>query len=71
MLLALEAKQRLVELLTAYVDGRQQEVRVVVGLDDASPAMQDLVLIARPPGWAAPAWALSPSLPPPAFNIRR
>jgi len=45
MLLALEAKQRLVELLTAYVDGRQQEVRVVVGLDEASPAMQDLVLI--------------------------
>jgi heat-inducible transcriptional repressor len=36
MLLALEAKQRLVELLTAYVDGRQQEVRVVVGLDRAS-----------------------------------
>jgi heat-inducible transcriptional repressor len=45
MLVALEAKQRLVELLTAYVDGRQQEVRVVVGLDEASPAMQDLVLI--------------------------
>jgi heat-inducible transcriptional repressor len=48
MLLALEAKQRLVELLTAYVDGRQQEVRVVVGLDKASPAMQDLVLIGAP-----------------------
>ena len=48
MLLALEAKQRLVELLTAYVDGRQQEVRVVVGLDRASPAMQDLVLIGAP-----------------------
>ena len=48
MLLALEAKQRLVELLTAYVDGRQQEVRVVVGLDDTSPAMQDLVLIGAP-----------------------
>jgi heat-inducible transcriptional repressor len=45
MLLALDAKQRLVELLTAYVDGHQQEVRVVVGLDQASPAMQDLVLI--------------------------
>jgi heat-inducible transcriptional repressor len=45
MLLALEAKQRLIELLTAYVDGRQQEVRVVVGLDQTSPAMQDLVLI--------------------------
>jgi|HubBroStandDraft_5_1064220.scaffolds.fasta_scaffold23129_2 heat-inducible transcriptional repressor len=48
MLLALEARQRLVELLTAYVDGRQQEVRVVVGLDEASPAMQDLVLIGAP-----------------------
>ena len=53
MLLALEAKQRLVELLTAYVDGRQQEVRVVVGLgmaglDEASQAMQDLVLIGAP-----------------------
>jgi heat-inducible transcriptional repressor len=49
MLVALEAKQRLVELLAAYVDGRQQEVRVVVGLDAGSlampQAMQDLVLI--------------------------
>jgi len=45
MLVALDAKQRLVELLTAYVDGGQQGVRVVVGLDQASPAMQDLVLI--------------------------
>jgi len=53
MLLALEAKQRLVELLTAYVDGRQQEVRVVVGPDlagqvEVSHAMQDLVLIGAP-----------------------
>jgi heat-inducible transcriptional repressor len=53
MLLALEAKQRLVELLTAYVDGQQQEVRVVVGPDlaghaEASHAMQDLVLIGAP-----------------------
>ncbi len=53
MLLALEAKQRLVELLTAYVDGRQQEVRVVVGPDlvgqaEASHAMHDLVLIGAP-----------------------
>jgi heat-inducible transcriptional repressor len=58
MLLALEAKQRLVELLTAYVDGRQQEVRVVVGLgmagldaagqDETSQAMQNLVLIGAP-----------------------
>ena len=48
MLVALEAKQRLIELLTAYVDGRQQEVRVVMGLEEASPAMQDLVLIGSP-----------------------
>jgi heat-inducible transcriptional repressor len=48
MLLAVEAKQRLVDLLTAYVNGSQQEVRVVVGLDEASPAMQDLVLIGSP-----------------------
>ncbi|MGA8780800.1 MAG: HrcA family transcriptional regulator, partial [Terracidiphilus sp.] len=48
ILLALEAKQHLVELLNAYVDGKQQEVRVVVGLDEASPAMQDLVLIGAP-----------------------
>ena len=48
MLLALEAKQRLVELLTAYVDGRRQDVRVVIGLDEASPAMQDMVLIGAP-----------------------
>lgn len=48
MLLALEAKQRLIDLLNAYVDGRKQEVRVVVGLDAASPAMQDMVLIGAP-----------------------
>jgi heat-inducible transcriptional repressor len=58
MLVALEAKQRLVELLTAYVDGHQQEVRVVVGLNsagqeltgpnEASQAMQNLVLIGAP-----------------------
>ncbi len=48
MLIALEAKQRLIELLNAYVDGRRQEVRVVVGLDETSSAMQDLVLIGAP-----------------------
>jgi heat-inducible transcriptional repressor len=59
MLAALEAKQRLVELLTAYVDGQAEEVRVVVGLNSALPgkdgaspampqAMQDLVLIGAP-----------------------
>ncbi|HTW79287.1 MAG TPA: hypothetical protein VME23_07090 [Terracidiphilus sp.] len=48
MLAALEAKERLIALLNAYVKGSQQEVRVVVGLDEASPAMQDLVLIGAP-----------------------
>ena len=48
MLVALETKQRLVELLNAYVDARQHEVRVVIGLEDAMPAMQDLVLVGAP-----------------------
>jgi len=48
MLAALEAKQRLVELLNAYVDARQREVRVVIGLEEAMPAMQDLVLVGAP-----------------------
>jgi heat-inducible transcriptional repressor len=53
LLVALEAKQRLVELLNAYVDARQHEVRVVVGLDETMPAMQDLVLIGAPARFGA------------------
>ena len=61
MLAALEAKQRLVELLNAYVDSRQHEVRVVVGLDGIGengighglPAMPDLVLIGSPARFGA------------------
>ena len=45
MLKALEAKQRLIELLNAYVDASQQTVRVVVGLEEAIPEMHNLVLI--------------------------
>lgn len=45
MLHALEAKERLIELLNAYVDARQRTVRVVVGLEDAIPEMRDFVLI--------------------------
>jgi heat-inducible transcriptional repressor len=49
MLAALEAKQRLAELLSAYVDARQREVRVVVGLEgEAMPAMPELVLVGAP-----------------------
>lgn len=48
MLVALEAKQRLVELLNAYIDARQESVRVVFGLEEHAPEMAGLVLIAAP-----------------------
>jgi heat-inducible transcriptional repressor len=59
MLVALEAKQRLVELLNAYVDARQHEVRVVVGLGgiegmgESMPTMPDLVLVGAPARFGA------------------
>ena len=46
MLGALEEKQRLVELLNAYVDARQESVRVVFDLEEQAPEMAGLVLIA-------------------------
>jgi heat-inducible transcriptional repressor len=48
MLAALEEKQRLIELLNAYVDARQDSVRVVFELDRQDPGMAGLVLIAAP-----------------------
>jgi heat-inducible transcriptional repressor len=48
LLNALEAKQRLIELLDAYVDARQKSVRVVVGLEETIPEMRNLVLIGAP-----------------------
>jgi heat-inducible transcriptional repressor len=48
MLVALEAKQRLVDLLNAYVDARQESVRVVFDLEEHAPEMAGLVLIAAP-----------------------
>src|SRR5258707_14372337 len=48
LLQALEEKQKLVELLGAYLDARQEAVRVVIGLDEASPSMRNLVLIGAP-----------------------
>jgi heat-inducible transcriptional repressor len=51
LLSALETKQRLIELLDAYVDARQQSVRVVVGLEETSPEMRNLVLIGAPARW--------------------
>ena len=48
MLAALEAKQRLVDLLNAYIDARQESVRVVFDLEEQAPEMSGLVLIAAP-----------------------
>jgi heat-inducible transcriptional repressor len=48
MLAALETKQRLVDLLNAYIDSRQQSVRVVFDLEEQAPEMAGLVLIAAP-----------------------
>jgi heat-inducible transcriptional repressor len=48
MLTALEAKQRVVELLNAYIDARQESVRVVFDLEEQAPEMSGLVLIAAP-----------------------
>ena len=48
LLHALDEKQKLVELLGAYLDARQEAVRVVIGLDEASPSMRNLVLIGTP-----------------------
>jgi heat-inducible transcriptional repressor len=45
MLRALEARERLIELLNAYVDARQRSVRVVIGLEEAIPELRDFVLI--------------------------
>ena len=48
LLQALEEKQKLVELLGAYLDAKQEAVRVVIGLDEALPSMRNLVLIGTP-----------------------
>lgn len=48
LLSALEAKERLVELLNAYVDARQESVRVVFDLEQQAPEMAGLVLVAAP-----------------------
>jgi heat-inducible transcriptional repressor len=48
MLAALEEKQRLIELLNAYVDASQESVRVIFDLEQQDPGMAGLVLIAAP-----------------------
>jgi heat-inducible transcriptional repressor len=50
MLRTLEEKEKVVKLLGAYLDTRQEAVRVVIGLDDALPTsnLQNFVLIGAP-----------------------
>jgi heat-inducible transcriptional repressor len=48
VLAAIEAKQRLVELLDAYIDAKQESVRVIFDLEEHAPEMAGLVLIAAP-----------------------
>ena len=48
LLSTLEEKQRVVDLLSAYLDVRQEAVRVVVGLEDAMPHLNNFVLIGTP-----------------------
>ncbi len=46
--MALEEKQRIVDLLNAYINNSHTSVRVVVGLEETMPEMHDLVLVAAP-----------------------
>jgi heat-inducible transcriptional repressor len=48
LLRTLEEKEKVVKLLGAYLDTRQEAVRVVIGLDKALPSMRNFVLIGAP-----------------------
>jgi heat-inducible transcriptional repressor len=50
MLRTLEEKEKVVKLLAAYLDTRQEAVRVVIGLDEAlsDSSLQNFVLIGAP-----------------------
>jgi heat-inducible transcriptional repressor len=48
LLSALEQKQQLIDILNAYIDARQASVRVAFDLEQQSPGMAGLVLIAAP-----------------------
>src|SRR6202051_4715387 len=48
MLKTLEEKEKVVQLLGAYLDVKQEAVRVVIGLDQTLPSMQNFVLIGAP-----------------------
>ncbi len=48
LLATLEEKQRVIELLTAYLDAKHESVRVVIGLEKALPDLGNFVLIGAP-----------------------
>jgi heat-inducible transcriptional repressor len=48
LLKALEEKQRMAKLLGAYLDARQEAVRVVIGLEEEVPDLRNFVLIGAP-----------------------
>lgn len=48
MLKTLEEKEKIASLLGAYLDVKQEAVRVVIGLDQSVPSMQNFVLIGAP-----------------------
>lgn len=48
MLQTLEEKEKVIQLLGAYLDVKQEAVRVVIGLDEALPSMRNFVLIGAP-----------------------
>lgn len=48
LLQTLEEKEKIVRLLAAYLDVKQEAVRVVIGLDQAMPSMRNFVLIGAP-----------------------
>lgn len=48
LLATLEEKERVAQLLTAYLDTKQEAVRVVIGLQEAAPYLRNFVLIGAP-----------------------
>lgn len=48
MLKTLEEKEKIAQLLGVYLDVKQEAVRVVIGLDQSVPSMQNFVLIGAP-----------------------
>src|ERR1051326_1804277 len=48
LLKPLEEKERVAQLLSAYLDTKQEAVRVVIGLQEAAPYLRNFVLIGAP-----------------------